>query len=1041
MFSELGDPQEWIYLIECRFHDKYDGIIGNDILRKYRAIMDYDLNVLKINNLNIPLRFPTTHTVKLITNVECGLTHIKDCHLANGELILEEGVYNTQNFKVEIETNLKCPDIIHVKPQDSWSVTRENYCLIDNEISTDNHSELPLLDQIRIDHLNSEERRKFSRLVNNYFPLFYQINSNLTFTNAIKHHINTTDNIPIYSKTYRYPYVHKEEVKRQIQDMLENGIIRPSNSPYSAPIWIVPKKDDASGQRKWRLVVDYRKLNEKTVDDRYPIPNIDEILDKLGRSMYFTTLDLAKGFHQVEIAESDIHKTAFSVEGGHYEFLRMPFGLKTAPATFQRLMNNILGDLLNKVCLVYLDDIIIFSTSLDEHINSLRLVMDRLKEANLKIQIDKCEFLKRETEFLGHVVTQNGIRPNPKKIECVLKYPIPQTPKQIKQFLGLSGYYRKFMRDYSKIAKPMTSYLKKDSKIDVNNLEYKKSFETLKTLLVNDPILAYPDFSKSFILNTDASNFALGAVLSQENHPICYASRTLNVHELNYSTIEKELLAIVWAVKYFRPYLFGRKFTIHTDHQPLQWLFSIKEPNSRLVRWRLKLEEYDYTIKYKKGANNGNADALSRIEPQISLIEQSSPNVITTKSSPINMYKNQIIIRRVNSGSLKIRNQKIFNCNRKTLTAKNFDESTMLIIVKTHFDPKIINAVFIKDDDIYTIFEQTVLKYFGQSRTFKIIRCNNILTDITDENELAELIHKEHIRNNHRGINENFQQLKHSIYHPRLKNRITQFINNCDICNREKYERNPIKQKLQITETPNKPGQIVHIDVFYSLEKTLFLTFIDKFTKFAQAIKIENRTWIEFRKALMQYLSIVGSIKRIVTDNELGFKAIPLTEFLREREIEIHFTSNNNHSSNSDVERLHNTINEHIRILRHDPDKDIDTVEEKLYKIIMFYNNTIHSSTGCRPSDFMNGKIKEDSYPSIEEKLVKTKEKIIEKANQNREDCDLHTGDVYIKQERGGKNHPKFRKAYVEKLDDNHVTTKNGHKYYKSHLKRKKTFQ
>lgn len=1041
MFSELGNPQDWIYLIECKFHNTYDGIIGNDILRKYKAVTDYNQNILKINNQIIPLKFPSNHTVKFVTNVECGLVHITDFRSSSGEIILKEGIYNSENFKVEIETNLECPEIIYIKPENAWPVTMENYFLSNEPITSDNHSDLPLLDQIRIDHLNSEEKTKFSRLINKYSQLFYQTNSNLTFTNAIKHHINTVDDIPIYSKTYRYPYIHREEVSRQIREMLENGIIRPSNSPYSAPIWIVPKKDDASGQKKWRLVVDYRKLNEKTVDDRYPIPNIDEILDKLGRSLYFTTLDLAKGFHQVEIADSDIHKTAFSVEGGHYEFLRMPFGLKTAPATFQRLMNNILSDLLNKVCLVYLDDIIVFSTSLDEHLNSLRLVMDRLKVANLKIQIDKCEFLKRETEFLGHIVTQNGIRPNPKKVECILKYPIPQSPKQIKQFLGLSGYYRKFIKDYSRIAKPMTNYLKKDAKIDLHNTEYQKSFETLKTLLVNDPILAYPNFSKPFVLNTDASNFALGAVLSQEDHAICYASRTLNEHELNYSTIEKELLAIVWAVKYFRPYLFGRKFSIHTDHQPLQWLFSIKEPNSRLVRWRLKLEEFDFTIKYKKGANNGNADALSRIKLQVNFFEQFMTSVITEKNGPINMYRNQIIIRKVGSGSLKIRNQKIFNNIRKLITAKNFDEATMLLIIKNHFDPKKLNAVFIEDTETYEIFEKTISIYFGQSNEFKIIKCNNILTDILDENELVEHIRKEHMRNNHRGINENFQQLKYSIYHPKLRKRITQFINNCDVCNREKYERNPIRPKLQITETPSGPGQIVHIDVFYSLRNTLFLTFIDKFSKFAQAIKIENRTWIEFKRAVTQYLSIVGSIKKIVTDNELGFKALPLKDFLKERNIEIHFTSNNNHSSNSDVERLHNTINEHIRILRHDPDKEIDTVEEKLNKIITFYNNTIHSTTGCRPSDFINGKITQDNYPLIKDKIQNTKRRTIEKINQNREDCELRTGDVYIKQDRGGKNHSKFRKVNVTEFDDNHVITKNGHIYYKSHLKRKRALQ
>lgn len=312
-----------------------------------------------------------------------------------------------------------------------------------------------------MDHLNFEEKHNLENVLINFSELFYETNSNLSFTNAIKHRIVTKDELPVFLRTYRYPYVHRDEVKRQIQEMLESGIIRPSKPPYSAPIWIVPKKDDTSGLKKWRLVVDYRKLNENTVDDRFPIPNIEEILYKLGRCMYFTTLDLAKGFHQVEIDERDVHKTAFLVEGGHYEFLRMPFGLKTAPATFQRLMNSILGDLVNKVCLVYFDDIIVYSTFLQEHINALRQVLGRLKKANLKIQIDKCEFLKRETEFLGHVVIRDGIKPNPKKIDCVVNYPLPKTQKQIKQFLGLSGYYRKFIKDYSKIARPMTKYLKK----------------------------------------------------------------------------------------------------------------------------------------------------------------------------------------------------------------------------------------------------------------------------------------------------------------------------------------------------------------------------------------------------------------------------------------------------------------------------------------------------------------------------------------------------------------------------------------------------
>lgn len=390
------------------------------------------------------------------------------------------------------------------------------------------------------------------------------------------------------------------------------------------------------GKLSWRLVIDYRKLNEITIDDRYPLPNINEILDKLGKCQYFTTLDLAKGFHQIEIQEQDIHKTAFSIENGHYEFLRMPFGLKTAPATFQRLMNNVLKEFINKICLVYLDDIIIFFTSLQDHLKFLNKIFHRLREVNLKVQLDKSEFLKKETNFLGHIVTPNGIKPNPDKIKCVIDFPIPKTHKQIKQFLGLTGYYRKFIQDYSLVAKPIT--LCQDAKINILNPEYQNSFETLKRLLTSDPILHYPDFTKEFVLTTDASNYVLGAILSQNNHPVCYASRTLNEHEINYRTIEKELLAIVWSTKYFRPYLFGRKFIIETDHKPLEWLFSLKEPNSKLVRWRLKLSEFDYTITYKKGTLNNNADALSRIKvEEINTLEE-EPHEIKSKIVTVVYY-------------------------------------------------------------------------------------------------------------------------------------------------------------------------------------------------------------------------------------------------------------------------------------------------------------------------------------------------------------------------------------------------------------------
>jgi transposase InsO family protein len=378
---------------------------------------------------------------------------------------------------------------------------------------------------------------------------------------------------------------------------------------------VVPKKPDASGKIKLRIVIDFRKLNFLTIGDSFPLPNIAEIHDKLGKATYFTTLDLASGYHQIPMHEKDKKKTAFSTPNGHYEFNRMPFGLKNAPRTFQRAITAALTGLDGIKCLVYLDDVVIYGATLAEHNKRLIEVLQRLRKYRFKLQPDKCEFLRKEVLYLGHIISDNGILPDPANIQAVIKCKTPKRSKDVQTFLGLAGYYRKFIENFSKIAKPLTKLLRKGEKF-IWTAEQQMAFETLKEKLTTAPVLNYPDFSQEFLITTDASDYAIGAVLSQgtvgQDRPIAYASRVLNKAEQNYNTTEKELLAIVWAVKHFRPYVYGTKFKIITDHRPLIWLFNVKDPGSRLIRWRLKLEEYDYEIVHKAGKMNANADALSR---------------------------------------------------------------------------------------------------------------------------------------------------------------------------------------------------------------------------------------------------------------------------------------------------------------------------------------------------------------------------------------------------------------------------------------------
>ena len=336
---------------------------------------------------------------------------------------------------------------------------------------------------------------------------------------------------------------------------------------------------------------------------------IDDILDKMGKSKFFSAFDMSAGFHQIPMKEECKKYTAFSTSQGHFEYNRMPFGLKNAPATFQRMMDRTFHGLIGINCFVYIDDIVIFGETINEHNKNLKIVLQQIQKLGLKLEPTKCEFLKPELEYLGHLITADGIKPNPVKIEAIKNFKKLENVKDVQSFLGLAGYYRKFIKNFSSIAKPLTKLTQKDIIFDwTPNCE--KAFYDLKHALTTAPVLKFPNFKEQFLLTTDASNQGLGAVLSQNGHPCLFISRTLNKAEENYTTSEKELLVIVWAMKRLRQYLLGNKFKIQTDHRALVWLHNVQDPSSRLLRCRLRMEEYDYEIDYVKGKENKVADCL-----------------------------------------------------------------------------------------------------------------------------------------------------------------------------------------------------------------------------------------------------------------------------------------------------------------------------------------------------------------------------------------------------------------------------------------------
>ncbi|CAH1242223.1 GIN1 [Branchiostoma lanceolatum] len=457
--------------------------------------------------------------------------------------------------------------------------------------------------------LDPEQRRQLEELLREFSDV---MQDRPGLTNLAQHHIDTGDAKPIRQRAYRVPQAHRDEVREELRKMEEMGVIEPSSSEWASPVVLVPKKDGSI-----RFCVDFRRINAVSRFDAYPIPRIDEMLDKLGKAKYITKIDLARGYWQVPLTEESKEKTAFVTSFGLYQFHTMPFGLHGAAATFQRLMDNVLRGT-EEFADDYIDDLDVFSNDWDDHLMHLREILTRLRNARLTAKPSKCHFAMRVVPLLGHVVGGGQVRPDEEKVRAVREFPRPETKKDVRAFLGLTGYYRRFIPQYAQIAAPLSDLTGKRKPQMVQWMgECEESFKTLKGKLCQQPVLQSPDFERPFILQTDASERGIGAVLSQktgegEEHPIVYVSRKLLPREQNYSVPEKECLAIKYAVESLRYYLLGREFEIMTDHHPLKWLDQMKDKNQRLSRWSLSLQPYRFVVTHRAGTANANADALSR---------------------------------------------------------------------------------------------------------------------------------------------------------------------------------------------------------------------------------------------------------------------------------------------------------------------------------------------------------------------------------------------------------------------------------------------
>lgn len=880
------------------------------------------------------------------------------------------------------------------------------------------------------------DENELSQLLTRNSKVFADANESLPFNTSIVATIRTTDNYPIYSKSYPYPMSASEFVNKEILNLLENGIIRPSRSPYNNPVWVVDKKgNDESGKRKMRLVLDFRKLNSKTVSDKYPIPNTSTILANLGKASFFTTIDLKSGFHQINLCERDREKTAFSINNGKYEFCRLPFGLKNAPSIFQRAIDDVLRKEIGKCCHVYIDDVIIFSETKEQHFRDIETILQLLYKANMRVAPEKSRFFKKEVEFLGFVVSSKGIKTCPDKVKDIVGYETPRTLRSLRSFLGLSGYYRRFIRDYAQITKPLTRYLRgENGNISKNQSKNKKveldaealeAFEKVKQILASeDVLLLYPDFNKAFDLTTDASSFAIGAVLSQDGRPITMISRTLSSTEESFATNERELLAIVWSLQKLRHYLYGvNRLNIYTDHQPLTFAISDKNPNTKLKRWRAFVEEFSPVFHYKPGKENFVADALSR-QYLNTLQEPGNSNASTVHSevsftetircvkNPLNCFRNQLI---VSKGPEALKTTKIiFKTQlRHSITFNNMEN--LINLLKEVINPNCVNAIHC---DLPTL-GQIQDKLISMFPSVKFVHTKKMVNDIFNPNDQAEILSTEHNRA-HRSARENECQILTDYYFPNIRKRLKEIVSSCAICKEAKYQRHPPKPKIGKTPVPTYSGEIIHIDI-YSTAGSHFLTCVDKFSKFAVIKRIKSRAIIDVKEPILELLNLFKDTKTIVCDNEKAFTSESITSLLRDHfGITMYNTPPFHSVTNGQVERFHNTLSEIARCIK--LEKDITDTSELLLLATVKYNRTIHSVTSYRPIDVIHS-ISPHLQQEIKERISETQRKDLVYHNKKRFTLTYHPGDeVFVRTNKRVGN--KFRKLFIKKIVQKDLGTK-----------------
>ena len=736
---------------------------------------------------------------------------------------------------------------------------------------------------------------------------------------------------PISIPPYRMAPAELKELKSQLQDLLDKGFIRPSTSPWGAPVLFVRKKDGSL-----RLCIDYRQLNKVTMKNKYPLPRIDDLFDQLQGARYFSKIDLRSGYHQLKIRGEDIPKTAFRTRYGHYEFLVMSFGLTNAPAAFMDLMNRVFKPFLDKFVIVFIDDILVYSKSEEEHAQHLRIALQTLRENQLYAKFSKCDFWMTSVTFLGHVVSENGISVDPNKIEAIQSWPRPTSVTEIRSFLGLAGYYRRFVKDFSRLAAPLTKLTRKNEKFEWTD-QCERSFEQLKECLTTAPILALPSGSGGYAVYCDASRIGLGCVLMQYGKVIAYASRQLKTHERNYPTHDLEMAAVIFALKIWRHYLYGETCEIFTDHKSLKYIFEQKDLNLRQRRWMELVKDYDCTIRYHPGKANVVADALSRKSSGSLAHIRVERRELIKDLHEMGLCRTQLELH--DSGVL-LANIQV----RSPLVEK--------IKLAQSQDPQLEKWRTLAQD------EKSGLEVDEDG----ILRCQGRLwVPMVDglREELMHLIHSSSY-SMHPGITKMYHDLKDHYWWDGMKRDVTEFVTKCMTCQQVKAEHQKPAGLLQPIEIPQWKWEEITMDFMIGLPKTpkghdSIWVIVDRLTKSAHFLPVKTTyTAAQYAKLFLdEIVSLHGVPISIISDRGTQFTSRFWQSFQEALGTQLKFSTAFHPQTDGQSERTIQILEDMLRCcIMEFP----GSWEQQLPLIEFSYNNSYHSGIQMAPFEALYGR-------------------------------------------------------------------------------------